>query len=60
MWGWITAILKALLPFLWKKAEQPNTISDEKVPEKFKDALDADLADKLRNKQSSNPADWSS
>lgn len=64
MWAWLTALIKgilqAVLPFLWNKAEQPNTIKDEKVPEKFKDALDADLADKLRSEQSSNPADWSS
>lgn len=58
MWGWITAILKALLPFLWDKAEQPSTLTDEKVPKTLKSALDADVSDKLRNKQSSNPTEW--
>ena len=61
MWGWLTAILKVLLPFLWDKAEQPNTIEDEEqVPDKLRSALDADLANKLRDKQSSDSADGSS
>lgn len=57
MWGWITAILKALLPFLWDKAEQPSTLIDEKVPQSLKSALDDDLHHKLRNGTSSNPTD---
>ena len=65
MWGWLKPLwdglaaavkgaLQAILPFLWKKAEQPSTITDEQIPDTMRDALDADLAAKLRDKQSSD------
>lgn len=34
-----------------EEVEKPNTIQDEKPPQPFADALQRDLADKLRDKQ---------
>jgi hypothetical protein len=51
MWGWLEAIVEAILKVIFGEAEKeitkPTTIEDEQTPEKLKSAVDADVKHKL-------------
>lgn len=56
MWGWLTAILKALLPFLWKEVRQPDTQTNEDDVSKIKSRADNDVRNRLRDNNGNDTA----
>jgi hypothetical protein len=54
LWGWLQAICSALFETLagmiWKKVEQPKTLTDEKTPDGIKRDWNNTVADELRDK----------
>jgi hypothetical protein len=50
MWGWLTAILTALLEFFWKKRKEPTTtIENAHTPKPMADANTAAYHEWLRH-----------
>lgn len=53
----VKGFLQAVLPFLWKKAEQPDVITNEdKAVDKIKSRADADVRERVLDNEGGDSA----